>query len=88
VLSTADRSEAEGLLAKRVEQYQRHAPKLAEWMEANLPEGLAVFALPEPHRRRLRTTNALERVNCELHRRSRVATRSPNEASLSAAPRR
>ena len=51
-------------------------------MEANVPEGLAVFALPEPHRRRLRTTNALERLNRELHRRTRVATLFPNEASL------
>jgi hypothetical protein len=41
----------------------KSAPKLAEWMEANVPEGLTVFALPEPHRRRLRTTNALERLN-------------------------
>ena len=58
------------------------APKLAEWMETNVPEGFAVFALPEPHRRRLRTTNAIERLNRELHRRTRVATLFPNEASL------
>jgi transposase-like protein len=51
-------------------------------METNVPEGLAVFALPEPHRRRVRTTNALERLNRELHRRTRVATLFPNEASL------
>jgi transposase-like protein len=51
-------------------------------MEANVPEGLAVFAAFESHRRRLRTTNALERLNRELHRRSRVATPFPNEASL------
>jgi len=46
--------------------YQRPAPKLAEWREANVPESLAVFALPEPQRRRLRTTNAIERLhwNC------------------------
>jgi transposase-like protein len=37
---------------------------------------------PEPHRRRLRATNALERLNRELHRRTRVATLFPNEASL------
>ena len=45
-------------------------------------EGFAVFALPEPHRRRLRTTNAIERFNRELHRRTRVATPFPNEATL------
>jgi transposase-like protein len=38
--------------------------------------------LPQPHRRRLHTTHALEGLNRELHRRSRVATLFPNEASL------
>jgi putative transposase len=82
VFNTAERGEADERLAKLVDKYRRPAPKLAEWMEANVPDGLAVFALPEPHRRRLRTTNALERLNRELHRRTRVATLFPNEASL------
>ena len=82
VFNCADRGEADERLAKLVEKYRRPAPKLAEWMEANVPDGLAVFVLPEPHRRRLRTTNALERLNRELHRRTRVATLFPNEASL------
>ena len=34
------------------------------------------------HRRRLRTNNALERLNREIKRRTRVATLFPNEASL------
>ena len=29
-----------------VKKYRTTAPKLAEWLEANVPEGLAVFALP------------------------------------------
>jgi putative transposase len=82
VLHTSERGEADERLAKLVDKYRRPAPKLAEWMETNVAEGLAVFALPEPHRRRLRTTNALERLNRELHRRTRVATLFPNEASL------
>ena len=28
-----------------VEKYREIAPKLAEWIKANLPEGLAVFGL-------------------------------------------
>jgi transposase-like protein len=82
VFNTADRREADERLAKLIDKYQRPAPKLAEWMETNVPDGLAVFAVPEPHRRRLRTTNAIERLNRELHRRTRVATLFPNEASL------
>jgi transposase-like protein len=82
VFNASDRAEAEERLAKLVAKYRKSAPKLAEWMETNVPEGLTVFALPEAHRRRLRTTNALERLNRELHRRTRVATLFPNEASL------
>ena len=38
--------------------------------------------MPPSHRRRLRTTNMLERLNREIKRRTRVATLFPNEASL------
>jgi transposase-like protein len=51
-------------------------------MEKNIPEGFAVFSLPIPHQRRMRTSNALKRVNQELKRRTRVASLFPNEASL------
>ena len=34
------------------------APRLAEWAEENLPEGLMVMVLPGRHQKRLRTTNA------------------------------
>ena len=51
-------------------------------MEANLPQGFAVFALPLAQQPRLRTSNTLERVNQELKRRTRVAGLFPNEASL------
>jgi len=44
--------------------------------------GLAAFALPEPHRRHMRETNKVERLNAELHRRKRDATLFRNEASL------
>ena len=45
-------------------------------------EGFTVFAFPAAHKRRLRTSNALERVNEELKRRTRVVSIFPNEASL------
>jgi len=41
-----------------------------------------VFALPPAHQQRLRTSNALERVNQELKRRTRVARVFPNEPAL------
>ena len=51
-------------------------------MEANVPESFTVFALPEAHRRRMRTSNAMERLNREVKRRTRFAGHFPNEASL------
>jgi len=51
-------------------------------MEENLPEGLAVFDLPAPLRKRLRTSNSAENLNKQLKRRIKVASVFPNEASL------
>lgn len=82
VFNAPDRQEAERLLAKAVSNWRDVAPGLAEWMELNLPEGLVVFRLAPHQRRRLRTTNMVERLNRELKRRTRVATLFPNEASL------
>jgi putative transposase len=82
VFDSADGEAASAQLARVVRKYQKSAPKLAEWMEANVPESFAVFRLPPSHRKRLRTTNMDERLNRELKRRTRVATLFPNEASL------
>ena len=81
VFDAPDRPESERQLDIAVKKYRTSAPKLAEWLGQNIPEGLAVFALPASHRRRLRTINMLERLNKELKRRTRVASLFPNEAS-------
>lgn len=66
-----------------VESYREKPPKLAGWLEDNAPEGLAVFALPEHHRRRLRTSNPIERgIQQELKRRTRKVRVFPNVESL------
>jgi putative transposase len=82
VLDAPDLPAAEERLQRVVRKYEKTAPKLAAWLEANVPESLTVLRLPPSHRRRLRTTNMLERLNRELKRRTRVATLFPNEASL------
>lgn len=81
VLDAADRSEADRQLDRIVKKYADSAPRLADWLEANVPEALTVLGLPAAHRRKLRTTNMLERINKEIKRRTRVATLFPNEAS-------
>jgi len=82
IFDAPDVDSAQRLLQKAVQKYQPSAPKLAEWIETNLPEALTVFRLPPSHRKRLRTTNMLERLNQEIKRRTRVATLFPNEDSL------
>lgn len=82
IFHATDGNEASRLLKNTVEKYRGSAPKLSEWMEKNVPQGLTVFTRPAAHRRRLRTTNMLERLNKEILRRTRVATLFPNEASL------
>ena len=81
IFSASDRQAAEGLLRALVARYQSSAPKLSAWLEASVPEALTVFAVPAAHRRLLRTTNTLERVNKEVKRRTRVASLFPSEAS-------
>lgn len=82
VFNADDHAEAERRLAELVEKYRDTAPRLADWLEENVPEGLTIFAFPAAHRKRLRTTNGQERLNKEIKRRTRVATLFPNEASL------
>ena len=82
VFDTADQDAAQEQLQRIVRKHEQSAPKLAAWLEENVPESLTVFRLPPVHRQRLRTTNMLERLNRELKRRTRVATLFPNEASL------
>lgn len=82
VFDAPDRTEADRRLEMTVSKYEKSAPKLSAWLAANVPEGLTVFTFPSAHRRRLRTTNLLERLNKEIKRRTRVATLFPNEASL------
>jgi len=82
VFNAPDRREADRLLAAMIEKYRPTAPKLAAWLETDVPEGLTVFAFPAAQRIRLRTTNVLERLNEEIRRRTRVALLFPNEASL------
>jgi len=82
IFTAADRTEADQKLKDFVERYEKTAPRLAQWAEENIPEGLTVFKLPVEHQKRMRTSNSIERLNKEIKRRTRVATLFPNEESL------
>jgi putative transposase len=81
IFDAPDRSTAETYLAKTVEKYSKSASRLSEWLAANLPDGLTIFAFPASFRRLLRTTNGVERLHREVRRRARVVSIFPNPAS-------
>jgi transposase-like protein len=81
MFNASDRKNAEELLQAAVQKYATSAPKLSAWLEENLAEGFTVFDFPLEHRRTIRTTNNLERINREILRRTRVVGIFPNEAA-------
>lgn len=72
---------AEMAIKRVASRYARSAPEFVTWLEENVREGLTCYQFPEGHRRRIRTTNGVERVNREVKRRTRVATLFPNKES-------
>ena len=81
IFDAPDRATADAYLTKTVEKYSKTASRLSEWMAANIPEGLTVFAFPTAFRKQLRTTNGLERLHREVRRRARVVSIFPNSSS-------
>lgn len=75
--------EAELQLKTLTGRYQEKYPALADWLENNVPQALAVFSLPEAHRRKMRTSNGIERaIQQELKRRTQLVRVFPNRAAL------
>lgn len=66
---------------KCIEKYRESAPGFAKWLDDNIEEGLTCFSFPQEHRKKIRTVNALERLNKEIRRRTKVITLFPNSAS-------
>jgi transposase-like protein len=83
VWAAPTRTEAERRGTALAAQLHAGLPAVAEWLDTTLHETLGFYALPEAEaRRRLRTTNALEREHEEVRRRTRVIRIFPNEASF------
>lgn len=81
MFNSPDRQAAEVFLQSAIQKYAVSAPHFSAWLEENLSEGFTVFDFPLEHRRSIRTSNSLERVNMEIRRRTRVVGVFPNEAS-------
>ena len=64
-----------------MEEMEQKAPRAVACLEGGLEDALAVLALPEKYRRRLKSTNMQERLIQEIRQRERVIRIFPNEAS-------
>ena len=78
MFNAPDITTARSLLDDIVSEYAQTAPRAVTCLEAGFDDAMAVMALPEPYRRRLRSTNGLERLNREVRRRERVIGIFPN----------
>lgn len=65
-----------------IDKYETKAPKAATLLDDAFDDITAVLAIPLKYRKRLRTTNGVERLNQEVRRRERVIRIFPNEASV------
>jgi transposase-like protein len=81
IFDAPDMDTARELLSKTMQEFQDRAPKAVERMEEGFEDAMAVMALPNGYRKKLRTTNGVERLNEEIRRRERVIRIFPNEAS-------
>jgi len=70
------------LLNQTLGVFEKKAPKAMQVLEMGFDDATAVLVLPEKYRRRLRTTNAVERLNEEIRRRERVIRIFPNRESV------
>jgi len=72
ILEAPDTGTARLLLNQTLETFEEKAPRAMKVLENCFDDATAVHALPEKYRRRLRTTNGVERLNEEIRRRERV----------------
>ncbi len=81
IFNSVTKSEATLRVKKIKDKFAKIAPEFVDWLEANIEEGLTCLSFPKSHRKRIRTTNGLERINREIKRRTRVAVLFPNTTS-------
>jgi putative transposase len=78
IFDAPDLETARTLLARFAADFEQIAPTAVATLERGFDDATAVLALPLHYRRRLRTTNGVERLNEEIRRRERVIRIFPN----------
>lgn len=81
IFDSPNRERAAALTRSAILRYEQNYPVVADILEESADDILANFSLPSGHRKRMRTTNLLERYNQEIKRRTKVARIFPNDAA-------
>jgi len=82
IFAAPERNQAMDVASSVAKKWQQKGnEKVACHLEEHVEECLSCLAFPESHRRRIRTTNGLERLNQEIKRRTRVVRIFPNRES-------
>lgn len=82
IFAASTRTQAMAAAQTAADRWRPTSPVVASRLEEDLEEALTCLSFPTEHRRRIRTTNGVERLNQELKRRTRVVRIFPNRASL------
>ena len=82
VFEQPDERSAREQSGRVIESIRPRFPAVADLLADAEPDLLAHFTFPETHRRQIRSTNPLERLNKEVKRRTAVVGIFPNRAAL------
>jgi len=64
-----------------IKEFSKKAPEFVKWLDKNIDQALTCFNFPKEHRKKIRTSNGMERVNREIKRRTKVAVLFPSPES-------
>ena len=82
IFEQPDERSAKEQSGRVIDSIRPRFPAVAELLTDAEPDLLAHFTFPDTHRRQIRSTNPLERLNKEIKRRTAVVGIFPNRASL------
>ena len=82
VFNAPDLNTAKKRLSSMMDTYENILPKLVDKIDRDVAHCLTCFDFPQKHRKRIRTTNLLERLNREIKRRADVVQIFPNEEAF------